>query len=232
VQYSCRESCPLGGKRESPDQEWLDRCTCPGSRRVRDLRQNVGQESEARKARNAEVLRDVKVGQMRSAGEIQQKISAAYRRHIYEPPSDFSRWSRFMAAATARRGARTVRLVGEAVSGLRAARRWTPEPADQDVPVPDRRPGYAREKAREDSGLKRLSLAAAGYGAVALAATTGAYFTGGIARIVLAIIAAFFGASAAWVTLVSIGIDTFVHVIRTMERRRERWSLRLLDLRL
>jgi hypothetical protein len=217
---SCHDSCPLGGQRKVPNQEWLDGCTCPGSQRMRDIEQRVDQETEARKARDAEVLRDVQVGRGRSAEEIQQEILVAYQAHGYEPPSDFSRWSRFIAAGTARRGTRTVRLVGEAVSGVRAARRWTPESTDQDFPVPDRRPRpVARQEARNKAELRKLGLAAAGYGAVAGAAVAGAYCTSGTAHVALAAVAALFAAIAAWVTLWYIGIDILVHIARNIDRR-------------
>jgi hypothetical protein len=146
---------------------------------------------------------------------------AAYQAHGYEPPSDFSRWSRFIAAGTARRGTRAVRLVGEAVGGLRAARRWTPEFTDQDFPAPDRRPRpVARQEARNKAELRRLGLAAAGYGAVAGAAAAGAYRTNGAARVVLAVVAAFFATAAAWVTLWYIGIDILLQIARNIDRRR------------
>lgn len=121
---SCHASCPMGPAGEVASDEWTTRCTCSGSDDLRDIEAQVRADSEVRKAMDAEVLRDVKIEPGQSAEDIQQQILAAYQAHGYEPPSDFSRWSRLIAAGTARRGTRTVRLLIETVSGLRAARRW------------------------------------------------------------------------------------------------------------
>jgi hypothetical protein len=210
----CHEFCPVGRQRDVPNQEWLEGCTCPGSQQLRDIEHRVHQESEARRAREAEVLRNVKVGQGRSAKDIQQDILDSYEAHGYEPPSDFSRWSRFLAAGTARRGRRTVRLLNEVVSGLRAARRWSPGLPD------DQEPGPSGEDKHNESELRKMGLAAARYGAVALVAAAGAYFSGGILSVVLAVIAAFFAAMAAWVMLWYIAIDTLIHISRNADRHK------------
>jgi hypothetical protein len=218
---SCHESCPIGRQPEVPNQEWSDACTCPGSQRLRDIEQRVRREAETRRARDAEVLRDVTVGQGRPAEDIQLDILASYEAHGYEPPSDFSRWSRFLAAGTARRGTRTVRLLNEAVSGLHAARRWSPGLRDdQDPSLPASLPGRGGEDEHNKSELRKMGLAAAGYGAVALLAAAGAYFSNGILSVVLAVIAAFFAAIAAWVMLWYIGIDTLVRISRNADRRK------------
>ena len=120
----CHSSCPLWPARKVPTDEWTNRCRCCGSAGLREIEAEVNAESEERNARDSEVFRDLKIEPRQSAEAIQQQILAAYRAHGYEPSSDFSRWSRFIAAGQARRGTRTLRLFIEAVSGLRAARRW------------------------------------------------------------------------------------------------------------
>jgi hypothetical protein len=54
------------------------------------------------------------------------KLRSASAAHDLPFTSDFSRMSRFIAAGQARRGTRTIRLLAETVSGLRAARRRGP----------------------------------------------------------------------------------------------------------
>jgi hypothetical protein len=67
-----------------------------------------------------EVFQDVDIGKGKSADQIRTAILAAYADHGHEPPSDFSWWSRFIAAGTGRRGTRSIRLVRELFNGLRA----------------------------------------------------------------------------------------------------------------
>jgi hypothetical protein len=74
-----------------------------------------------------EVFRDVDLGRGKSADQIQSGILAAYRAHGVEPRSDFSRVARFLAAGSAQRGTRTLRLLQELGSGVRALGRWADE---------------------------------------------------------------------------------------------------------
>ena len=52
-------------------------------------------------------FRDIDIGVGKSAVEIQRRILAAYQANGYEPPSDYSRWSRFLSAGTGRQGHQT-----------------------------------------------------------------------------------------------------------------------------
>ena len=99
---SCHLSCPVGPAREVPNEVWTTRCTCTGSDHLRDIEARVIAVSEARKARDSEILRDLKIEPGQSAEDIQRQIVAAYHAHGYEPPSDFSRWSRFYCCAARR----------------------------------------------------------------------------------------------------------------------------------
>jgi hypothetical protein len=93
----------------------------------------VKREADARTALQAEVFEDVDIGRGKATGQIQNEILGAYAAHEYEPPTGFSRLSRFLAAGTARRGTRTIRLAVEAVKGLRAARVWLADASSNDL---------------------------------------------------------------------------------------------------
>lgn len=73
--------------------------------------------------RRREVLRSVDIGQGRSAEDIQRDILAAFEEAGVEPGTDYSWYSRFASAGSARQG-KHLRLLSESVSGVVAARRW------------------------------------------------------------------------------------------------------------
>jgi hypothetical protein len=99
---------------------------------MRQIELEVERESAEQKAQQAEVLRDVDIGSGKSAEEIQREILDSYAAHGYDPPSDFSRVSRFISAGTGRRGTRTGRLAYETGTGLRAAWKWTRSLLEED----------------------------------------------------------------------------------------------------
>lgn len=179
---------------------------------MRDIELRVRRESEGRKAQNAEVLRDVTFERGQSPEKVQETLLAAYQAHGYEPPSDFSRWSRFIAAGTARRGTRTPRMLFEAVSGLRALRRWTPGPAADEPPPAPARSSDDDQDAHNRSEVRKLGRATAVYGFVAAATATGAYLTSGVLSVLLAVVAALFAAITAWMVFWYVGLSTLTRV--------------------
>lgn len=186
---------------------------------MRDIHIGVHAEAERRKARNAEVIRDVNIGRGQSAAEIQQQILSAYEAHGYEPASDFSRWSRFIAAGTARRGTRTARLLIETVAGIRAARRWHPAPSPAQDPPRTEQHSDSDDETHNRSELRRLGRATAAYGLVAAAFAAAAYFTSGILSTVLAVIAGLFAAITAWMVLWYVGLSILSGVARSASQR-------------
>lgn len=216
----CHSNCPVGGQADVPDRQWFAECTCPGSDGMRDIDVRVRRETEERKTRDAEVLQDLNIRPGQTAGEIQQQLVAAYQTHGYEPPSDFSRWSRFIAAGNGRRGTRAFRLIVEGVSGLRAARRWTPKPTAAEPVARATELADDDEDAQNRSELRKLGRATAAYGLVATAAALGAYFARGIPSIALAVVAALFAAITAWMVLWYAGISILIRISRNAERSR------------
>jgi hypothetical protein len=125
----CHVACPITGDATTPLERWKQACTCPGSAAWREKEPIRAAELEDQKRRMQEALKaaDIRLGD--SPKVIQGKLQAAAATHDVWSGSDFSRASRFLAAARARRGTRTVRLLAETASGLRAARRRGPAPA-------------------------------------------------------------------------------------------------------
>lgn len=213
----CHSHCALARRSFVPQADWESLCSCAGTDLLRSVLQQTEAEHEERRRRTAEVFHDVDVGRGRSAGEIQQQILAAYAAHGYEPPSDHSRLSRFIAASTGRRGTRTIRLLVEALRGLRAARKWTP-------PAPDEADGARRRfrrhqeseesiEARNKRELRGAFRALAVCAILAVGAALGAYFASGIFQVILIVLAILLSAIAAWgglwtlVASILVGID-------------------------
>ena len=119
-QCDCHLACPLGGNHETTHAEWVVACTCPGAPARREQEAKRSEDSERRR----EVFRSVDLGNGRSPQEIQQDLLAAYEKAGIDPKTDFARLSRFLAAGTATKGTRHVRLLGETVSAVVAARKW------------------------------------------------------------------------------------------------------------
>ena len=210
-----------------PDEEWLRTCTCPGNGLHREVELRVKQEIEQHEAQAAEVFHNLDVGRGRSAGEIQQQIRASYAAHGYEPPSDYSRLSRFIAAGTGRRGTRTIRLLLEAVRGLGAASKWTPpDPHEADDARrrsrrnPDKSEEYESEgymAAQNKRELGRAFCGLAVFAILAAAAAVGASFASGVFQVILIVLAILLFAIIVWG-----GVWTIVAVIlRKIDRR---WS--------
>lgn len=203
---SCHRSCPVGDRREVPGGEWLTGCTCGGSGDLKEIELRARQESDARKARSAEVLRDVDFGRRRSASEIQREILSAYEARGYEPRTDFSRLSRFIAAGTGRRGTRTVRSLVETARALRAATKWVAD-TSKEHPNPDE----ASFNAKDRPTIRR---AFAMYTGLAAGAAAGAFFTNGMARAILVLLAFLLVAVAAWVGLWALVIGVLSRISR------------------
>jgi hypothetical protein len=141
-------------------------------------------------------IRDVDIRQGESADAIAAKLRAVMEAHELALNTDFSRISRFLAAAHGKRGTRTLRLLFEAASGLKAARRRGPGP----------QPGT--DNAREISKMHRtlgLLLAAAMAAAILARTSTGGW------RLLFAAIAAMLAALA-------VAFGLFTYLIGTMLR--------------
>jgi hypothetical protein len=186
---NCHGTCALGNQSEVTDEEWAKECTCPGGVALREVQHRVREKADLRKSQQEEVFRDVDLGHEKSAEQIRREILAAYAAKGYEAPSDFNRISRFVAASTAHRGTRTVRLSIEIVESLRAARRW----AKRNIPESDH-PDNEKE-------LGRMRRSAGAFTALATTAAVGAYCTRGFPRLVLVVFTTVFGVLAAWVGL-------------------------------
>jgi hypothetical protein len=186
----CHSACPVGNQPQVTDEEWVRECTCSGSDSLREIHERVREEADLRKSQQKEVFRDIDLGHGKSPEQIQREILAAYDAKGYEAPSDFSRISRFVAANTARRGTRTIRLISEIVGSLRAAQRW----AEKNFPESDRHPDHEKE-------LGRIRTTASTLTALAATAAVGAYFTRGFIRLGLVLLSLLLGALAAWTGL-------------------------------
>jgi hypothetical protein len=193
----CHSACPLATRSQVTDEDWIQECTCSGGDSLREIQNRVREEADLRISHQKEVFLDIDLGHGKSPEQIQREILAAYDAKGYEAPSDFSRISRFVAANTARRGTRTVRLLAEIVGSLRAARRW----AEKNVP----------ENAHPDNQgeLGRMRRTAGSLTALATTAAVSAYFTRGFIRLGLVLISVLLGALAAWVGLWASTIGLF-----------------------
>jgi hypothetical protein len=119
---------------------------------------------------------------------------AAYAAHGYEPPTDFSRWSRFLAAGTARRGTRTIRLAGETANGLRAARGWRAD-ASKNNAIEE------ADRLHSENELRRMRRAVGVFAVLTASTTVGAHFTKGAFRVVLVVLSGLFVIVGTWVAL-------------------------------
>jgi hypothetical protein len=171
---------------------------CPGAARTRERRAQREREAAQRQQLQAEILRDFDLGRGKAADEIQRELLAAYRAHGVEPPSDFGRVTRFMSAGSARRGTRTLRLVWELGSGLRALERWAGEHANDDE-VGARIDASASAENRGQR--RRLHAAVTGCVALAVAAAGAGWKTTGTVRVLFAVAAAVIAALSACVGL-------------------------------
>lgn len=219
---NCHNDCPVTGRGEAPDGEWLSKCTCPGSDQVRDIEMRVKHRIDARRVEQAEVFCGIDIGVRKSADEIQRQILSAYHGYGYEPPSDYSRWSRFLSAGTGRRGTRTLRLLAETARGLDAARKKTAATSDEALEADSRMllPDGDDVSADMAVELRSVRRAFAAYAALSVAAVAGAYFTSGIARIVLMIVAVLLAAIATWVGLWTRAMGLLASVTRSRPGRR------------
>lgn len=119
----CHRACRLGGVRRAARAEWHTSCTCPGAPVQRQRRAEIEEESQRRR----QVFQSVDIGHGRNPGEIQADLQAAFEQAGIDPKTDFSRASRFLAANTAPRGSRYLRLLAESASALAAAKKWWDE---------------------------------------------------------------------------------------------------------
>jgi hypothetical protein len=122
--------------------------------------------------------------------------------------------SRFLAAGTGRQGMRQIRLLMEAVRGLRAAINWVPSssgkpPADNTT--------SRQETVRNLRDVRRLLRELAVVVILLIGAVVGAYFTSGVLRVILIIVAIALFALAAWTGLMTLFFIVLVKMLR-------RWS--------
>lgn len=126
----CHMLCPLTARSEVPERVWLAACTCPGSDGWRENQRQTEATLDVQRERQREVMQSIDLDRGKSGAEIERLILDAYAARGWKPPTDFAWLSRFIAAATARRG-RGVRLAVESGRALRAARKWLRESRDQ-----------------------------------------------------------------------------------------------------
>jgi len=126
----CHTGCPVAGRREVPEDVWFVKCVCPGSDGRRETQRRTAAIIDEQRERHHEVMQGIELGRGKSDAEIKKLILDAYAARGWEPPSDFAWVSRFIAAATARRG-RGVRRALESGRAIRAARSWLRDPANR-----------------------------------------------------------------------------------------------------
>jgi hypothetical protein len=186
---TCHSACPVANQSEVTNEQWVRDCTCPGSVALKEILLRIKEENDLHQSQRHEVFRGIDLGHGKSAEQIQREILAAYDAKGYEAPTDFSRISRFVAANTARRGTRTVRVLVEIVGALRAARRW----AEKNISQSD-----SLENRKE---LGRMRRSAGVLTVLALSTVVGAHFTRGFIRLGCAVLSVLLGIVAAWVGL-------------------------------
>jgi hypothetical protein len=125
----CHSNCPLAGRSEVPEEMWFAGCVCAGSDGWRESKVRTEALIEVQRERQREVMQSIDLGRGKSGAEIERLILDAYAERGWEPPTDFAWASRFIAAATARRG-RGVRVAVESGRAIRAARKWLRESGD------------------------------------------------------------------------------------------------------
>lgn len=180
----CHAACPLSGQRKVQQAAWTQECTCLGAVSRRAIYQR-------RRRVLAEVAGDVDVGRGQRPAPIQQALLRAFEEHGEDPRTDFSRISRFVSAATGRRGTRTVRLVSETVHGLAAAKRYS----DQQAP-PTMEANVANKRS-----LRRLRHTVLASAALTATAVIAARTTRGPTRGALILAALGLAAVTAWTTM-------------------------------
>jgi hypothetical protein len=154
----------------------------------------VRNEADEHRARMAEVMQGVDIGEGKPADQIQADILAAYAARGYEPPTDFSWWSRVLAAGTGRRGTRTVRLAAEAARGLGAARERLADASTTDSLS-------ETDRLHNEKELRGMRRGVGVFVALAVSAAVGAHLTKGTVRAVLVGLSGGLVMLAAWVAL-------------------------------
>jgi hypothetical protein len=218
---TCHDRCPVKGGQEAYAGQWLSDCSCPGGARRKEILLQGKAATATRRAQHEEVVRDLDIRPGESAEEIQRKIVAGYEARGYDPHSDFSRISRFVAAGNARHGTRTIRLAVETVRGLRAVQRWTPPPplgrsGETLSPAASQLLGrWNDHRARE---LRRIRRTASVFATLTAAAVAGSFFAKGSARLLLRILVAPFAAMTAWMGLWAAGVGLLDRISRNDPR--------------
>lgn len=203
----CHADCPLAGRRQVEQDVWAQRCTCLGAVSRRAIYQRVHAEHEQRR----HVLADVDVGRGQSPEQIQRRLLRAFAEHGEDPQTDFSRTSRFVSAATARYGTRTVRLVSETVRGLAAARRYSDRLAQPAAATVTPATLVHRNEARAASprSLRRLLSTVLASATLTATAVVAARRTRGPLRGALVLVASGVAAFSAWTALIAAVLSFF-----------------------
>ena len=192
---SCHRTCPLAGQPAVPRSAWLQQCTCPGAAAPRE----AAQRAQERAREVAEVVKQASAAGPLDAEDIRRRMTAVYEAHGERPPP-LTAMSNLLAAGTAPRGTRNLRLlwlvIRSVARGIRWA--WQPDPDGQDPNRAQLRNGY------------RSAGALAG---IALLLTAAAFRWGGRRRLAFSAAAAGTGLLAAWSITLLTGISQLTRYI-------------------
>jgi hypothetical protein len=186
----CHAGCPLAGRRTVPQDTWDQQCRCAGAVPARTSMARA----ESSRQEMSGIWADVDLTDHPRAEEVERRLRAAYAAHGKPlPPFGLTTGSRIIAASTARRGTRRLRLLGLGGRAVARAVRWSREPA-------------TGAGAHNRSELRRM-YRTAGVLAGAAALLSGlAVASSGWRRLPCAVLAALSGAAAAWTAAVTTAV--------------------------
>jgi hypothetical protein len=156
----CHAGCALAGQRTAGLEQWRQRCSCVGAARVREAQERARQQREE----VAAVLAEVRRAGRWEAEDVEDRLRRVFQAHEETSPPGLAGWSRGLAAAHARRGTRTPRLLWMAGRGIGGAVRWAWRPAGGD-------PRAEHDRAQFRAGYRSAGVITAVAATVTVAAT-------------------------------------------------------------
>lgn len=188
----CHAGCPLAGQRTARRAEWRQRCTCVGAARVREAQHRALQQREE----VAAVLAEVRGEGRWEAEDVEGRLRRVFQAHGETSPPGLAGWSRAVAAAHARRGTRTPRLLWMVGRGIGGAVRWAWRPAGEDTRA-------EHNRAQFRAGYRSVGVIAA----VAAMVTVAATHSSGRHRRMWIFVGAVFWLVAGWAGVLVTGVS-------------------------